>query len=76
MTRWAGRDRPAFSPDAIHQVYRLSGGVPRRINRVCDLALLAACSEEQQFVTGEVVESVYRDLIPAGSIEQPAAADT
>jgi len=76
MTRWAGRDRPAFSPEALRHVYRLSGGVPRRINRVCDLALLAACSEEQELVSAEVVETVYRDLIPAGSIPQPATADT
>ncbi len=76
MTRWAGRQRPAFSPEALRYVYRLSGGVPRRINRVCDLALLAACSEEQEFVTAEVVETVYCDLIPAGTVGQPAITDT
>jgi len=74
-TAWAGRNEPVFTADAVRKVFELSGGVPRHINRVCDLALLAACSEERTRVTAEVVESVYRDLIPAGAYEPlPASA--
>lgn len=32
-------DRIVFSPEAIDDVYRLSGGVPRVVNRVCDRAM-------------------------------------
>lgn len=35
----AGRGEPAFSPQAVELVGQYSGGVPRRLNRVCDLCL-------------------------------------
>ncbi|MCA9068809.1 MAG: hypothetical protein KDA84_07800, partial [Planctomycetaceae bacterium] len=41
----AGTHRPVFQADAIDQLQQLSGGVPREINRLCDLALLAGMSE-------------------------------
>ena len=40
----AERDR-VFSDDALSEVYRFSGGVPRLVNLVCDRALLAAYTE-------------------------------
>src|SRR6056297_3228456 len=36
----AGVERPLFSPAAVNTLYRLSGGVPRLINLICDRALL------------------------------------
>jgi general secretion pathway protein A len=62
LLRWAGRNEPVFVHDAVHKIHELSGGVPRQMNRVCDLALLAAATEEMSFVSAAVVESVYREL--------------
>ena len=37
----AGRAEPIFTKDAIEFIYESTGGIPRRINRLCDLALLS-----------------------------------
>jgi general secretion pathway protein A len=42
-----------FDPDALERVHCMSGGVPRRINRICDLALLIGFAEELDRVTAE-----------------------
>lgn len=64
LTNWAGRSEPAFSPDALGKINDLTGGIARQINRVCDLGLLAAATEELTEVTEAVVESVYKELSP------------
>ena len=74
LTKWAGRNEPAFSQDAVAKIHDLTGGVPRQINRVCNLALLAAASEELTQVTGTVVGSVYQELSPETAFEQLAQA--
>lgn len=58
----AGSHQPVFQADAIDQLQQLSGGVPREINRLCDLALLAGMSEarsaiDRNLVAGLVGES-------------------
>lgn len=36
----AGRPEPIFTNEAVRFIYAATGGIPRRINRLCDLALL------------------------------------
>jgi general secretion pathway protein A len=51
--RWAragGRDRAPFSQDAIELAARVSQGIPRLINVVCDNALIVAFSEQSRVV--------------------------
>jgi len=43
----AGATGEIFSPRALREVHRISDGVPRVINVVCDRALLGAYSEDQ-----------------------------
>jgi general secretion pathway protein A len=45
---WVARGSTAvtFLPDAINLVHALSQGVPRRINLVCDRALMAGCQAQ------------------------------
>lgn len=64
LTNWAGRSESAFSADAVAKIHELTGGIPRQINRVCDLGLLASATEELPEVTEGVVESVYKELNP------------
>jgi type II secretory pathway predicted ATPase ExeA len=64
LTNWAGRTDSVFSDDAISRIQELSGGTPRQINRVCDLGLLAAATEELTQVTESVIDSVYKELNP------------
>jgi general secretion pathway protein A len=44
------RHEPIFSDAAIAEVHRLSGGIPRLINVLCDRALLGAYAEDQSQV--------------------------
>jgi general secretion pathway protein A len=44
--RVAGATTDIFTPMALSEIYRLSGGVPRLINVICDRALLGAYSQD------------------------------
>lgn len=60
------RDDPLFSPEALRAIYTATGGIPRRINTLCDRLLLAAFLAERHRVgeqdVGEVVEEMQREL--------------
>ncbi len=58
----AGTRTAIFEPSALQAVFELSGGVPRRINRLCDVALLVAYADSQQRVTAQNVEAVANEL--------------
>lgn len=51
----AGAIGPLFTPAALHEVHRLSRGTPRLINVLCDRALLAAYTQEENRVTPALV---------------------
>ncbi len=52
----AGSDRNLFSPAAVRAIHRHSAGVPRRINLLCDRALLAAYASGSPRVTRRMVQ--------------------
>ena len=58
----AGAPRPIFQPDAMRPLHELSGGIPRRINRLCDLALLVGFADESESISAEQVEAVAEEL--------------
>jgi general secretion pathway protein A len=60
--RVAGATTDIFSPQALHEVYRLSQGVPRVINVICDRALLGAYSLDRHRVPGGLVRSAAREV--------------
>ena len=53
--RVAGATTDIFSSQALSEIYRLSVGVPRVINVICDRALLGAYSLDRHRVTGSLV---------------------
>jgi len=53
--RVAGATREVFSNGGLREIRRLSGGVPRLINIICDRALLGAFTEDRHAVSGSVV---------------------
>ena len=59
----AGSDRSLFEADALESIHELTHGVPRRINRLCDLALLIGFAEEQSRIGAEQIEAVSEELI-------------
>lgn len=58
----AGALTGIFEPSACRAVYRLSGGIPRLVNVICDRALLGAYSEESRQVTRRIVERAAREV--------------
>jgi general secretion pathway protein A len=59
----AGSPRSIVDPDALPTLQELTNGIPRRINRLCDLALLVGYAEEQQMLSASHFESVCRELV-------------
>lgn len=53
--RVAGATTDMFSPLALSEIHRLSGGVPRVINVVCDRALLGAYTQDRHRITSGLV---------------------
>jgi type II secretory pathway predicted ATPase ExeA len=59
----AGAKRTIFEPSALETIHQLTHGIPRRINRLCDLALLVGYGEELPTITGQHIESIHQELI-------------
>jgi general secretion pathway protein A len=76
--RVAGATAEVFTPAALREIHRLSGGVPRIINVVCDRALLGAFTQEDHRVGGALVRQaaseVYGRPVPAPWLKWGTAA--
>ena len=59
-----------FTDGAFKKIYAYSAGNPRRINAVCDRALLIAYSGENHTVTKPIVTKAVRDLYGESEIAQ------
>ncbi len=59
----AGAQREIFDATALEAVHHLALGVPRRINRLCDLALLIGFAEERSLIGREQIEAVSEELV-------------
>lgn len=57
---WDGR--PSWDGAALDLVHRHSGGIPRRINRLCSRVLLGGALEEMSALTGPMVEATAIEL--------------
>ncbi|MCV2353430.1 AAA family ATPase [Paucibacter sp. B2R-40] len=51
-----------FEPKALRRIYQLSRGVPRRINLLCDRALLGAYSQDQRSVDRATVDRAAAEV--------------
>lgn len=54
--------RPLFSQDALKDIYSFSEGIPRRINNLCDLALLVAFGNKLKEVDKQTIANIGDDL--------------
>ncbi len=52
----AGASRQIFDDESLKVIHKVSGGIPRRINNVCDLCLLVGSSANSDIVSEETVE--------------------
>ncbi len=67
--RVAGATAEVFTPSALREIHRLSGGIPRVINVICDRALLGAFTQEDHRAGAALVRQaaseVYGRPVPA-----------
>lgn len=59
----AGASREIFEPDSLETLHRLTHGIARQINRLCDLALLIGFAEERRTLDAAQFESVCHELV-------------
>ncbi len=59
----AGAKRTIIDSDAFATLHELTGGVARRINRLCDLALLIGYAEERKTLSASHFEAVCQELV-------------
>jgi general secretion pathway protein A len=57
----AGGRSNLFSDDAVERIYEYTGGVPRKINNLCDLSLLVGSSTKQDNISKKLVENIISD---------------
>jgi putative secretion ATPase (PEP-CTERM system associated) len=63
------RGDPSFSADAFAAVHHYAGGIPRRVNTLCDRLLLLGCLDQKHVFAGKDVADVIDELQ-----QEPAAA--
>jgi len=59
----AGQRQPIFTRLALHAAHRLSRGVPRLLNTICDRALLGAYATGQTRVKESIVRRAAREVL-------------
>ncbi len=58
----AGAERPLFDDQALSEMHRLAGGVPRRVNRLADYALLAGSGSGQEVIDSITIQSAHEAI--------------
>lgn len=58
----AGFTNNVFTKEALRKIYDYSGGLPRKINLICDLSLLVAFNEKTKVVKTSTVDTAIEDL--------------
>jgi general secretion pathway protein A len=58
----AGVGRRLFTAAALRRIHRLTGGIPRLINILCDRTLLGAYATQRKIVDSRIVNRAFREL--------------
>lgn len=70
--RHVGGRGDEFTPPAVTMIHRESGGVPRLVNKLCDLALVYAAASETRRIGVGVLNEIIRDGLFLKSEPAPA----
>jgi hypothetical protein len=66
---------PAFGEGVFPMIYKFTGGVPRRINAMCDRMMLYGCLEELHTLGKDAVLAVMQELEQEVSFDPPRAQE-
>ena len=69
--QYAGGQGDEISPSAITLIHNEAGGVPRIINKLCDLSLVYAASANKPRVGLAIVRELIRDGLNLKTVEKP-----
>ena len=74
----AGANQRLFTDKACSLVHRLSGGIPRLINQICDISLTYGFAEQTGSITSKLVAQAANDrsrggILPLGVTEELSA---
>jgi hypothetical protein len=64
MATASGQTEGVFTPGSYGLIYRASRGIPRRINAICDRALLVAYGRDFRTIDRRLVRAAIRDIGP------------
>ena len=62
LSKVGWKDKPTFTPEAHEAIYRVSGGIPRRINTLCDRLLLSGFLSAKESLDEPDVDEVAREM--------------
>jgi general secretion pathway protein A len=54
----AGLNKNVFTTEAIQKIFRYSGGIPRKINNICDMGLLIGWSLKVDYVDSKIITNL------------------
>ncbi len=57
----AGMQRNIFTKESIENIYDYTGGVPRRINNICDLSLLVGFTKKIELIDSKIIQQLIDD---------------
>lgn len=60
----AGCQRPLFDDESLSEIHRLAGGIPRRVNRLADYALVVGASDSEDIIDTATVRAAHAALSP------------
>lgn len=55
---YAGAGKEIFTSGAEDEIYKISSGIPRMVNRVCEKTLMYACQQQKRLLDGHMVRFV------------------
>lgn len=58
----AGAEHEIFAPDAVKAIYEATSGIPRNINRVCELALFKGFADKLEAINGELIRKTIQEF--------------
>ncbi len=62
---------PYFQDDTILEIYRLTGGIPRLINSICDACLVIGAREEKKIIDVEILKKALSLAVLETPGEEP-----
>jgi len=68
----AGRETPLFTPAACTLIAEASQGIPRRINVLCNTALVYGYASESEHIDVDLIEEILKDKTEFGALSNPA----